>query len=726
MLNKSLDNADAVDRLENKSPQSGLAALGSKYLGQFIERRDQHAFEELVCLYGRLVFGVCRRVVGSHHDAEDAFQATFLILAQKAPSIKNRRVLTSWLYQVAYQTSLRSKAVLKKRRAKERQMEESCEPTVAESKAWTDLEPLLDQELSRLSEKYRLPVLLCDLGGSTLNEAATELGWSQGTLATRLAKARSILAERLARHGFVLSAATLAVLISQNAASAAAPAALVASTVTSAGALTVGQAIPVGVVSSNVTTFAQGTIKAMLLIKVKMAVAAVVAVSAMTVGLQTQLEKPAEQPKAEVAQPIQLNQLPAEIQRALEANGAQLSPISITYTQVLKSKLSEQETYERLKTPDDPSYRSLFQIEESRFVLQGQNLYSALKMKMGSDADDQNYVPRVVLRELSFDGSTFYFGRIEEGSPSKLQKTPKSIWGGNSYIGSAYLLNGTVGVTYTRTRKPLGVGAQAESFILGSLRDGGELISVSNVSIDEKPHVKVEIRVENMKKTWADQYDVENLKQKSFKGKDRWLNQILEQRKLPKTKRLVFLLDPALNYAVRQMEEWYDPQTLILRSSCSDFQRLKDRQLWLPWKYEIELHTHYDLPGVVFTDSFLTEIVQVTEISGDPVPEEQFVLDYQQPGTKITELIESNTNTKSSDAEPIVYDYIVGNTPEQTKKNREVAARQAVASQRASNSPQAPLIPAKPKAAIHWFLIINLIALLIVGGFFAYRRFRKS
>lgn len=280
-------------RLEAESCASKATGItGSQLLQDFVERRCQDAFAELVRMYGPMVFGVCRRVVGHHYDAEDAFQATFLVLSQKAALIENGEILFGWLYQVAYNVSLRTKSEMIKRATKEKPMSDDCEPAAAVPGVWVELEPILDEELNRLSEKYRLPILLCDLGGRTQKEAATELGWSQGTLSTRLTKARSILVQRLARHGVTLSAGALAVLISQQAASATVPATLMTATLQTAGVLSVGQAVPVGVTSSKVLAPAQGILKSMLFVNVKLAAAAVAVLVAIALAVQLQRDEP--------------------------------------------------------------------------------------------------------------------------------------------------------------------------------------------------------------------------------------------------------------------------------------------------------------------------------------------------------------------------------------------------------------------------------------------------
>src|SRR5207249_516455 len=116
-------------------------------------------------------------------DADDAFQATFLVLVRKAPTIKSNDLLAGWLYGVAYQTALKARASTAKHQARERQVIDMPEPATAKQSDWHDVQPLLDQELSRLSDKYRVPIILCDLEGKTRKAAAEELGLPEGTVA---------------------------------------------------------------------------------------------------------------------------------------------------------------------------------------------------------------------------------------------------------------------------------------------------------------------------------------------------------------------------------------------------------------------------------------------------------------------------------------------------------------------------------------------------------------
>src|SRR5262245_46478683 len=186
-------------------------------LSRFLSRRDEAAFVALVRRHGPMVLGVCRRVLGNAADAEDASQATFLVLVKKAPSLTGRAVLGDWLHGVARRTALSARRACARRRAREEAMARPEVPGEATENAWL---PLLDEELSRLPENYRLPIVLCDLEGKTRREAADRLGWPEGTVAGRLARGRAMLARRLGRHGGAVSSGSLAAVLAENAASA--------------------------------------------------------------------------------------------------------------------------------------------------------------------------------------------------------------------------------------------------------------------------------------------------------------------------------------------------------------------------------------------------------------------------------------------------------------------------------------------------------------------------
>ncbi len=251
--------------------QDGAGRTDGQLLASFINQKDEAAFEALVRRHGPMVFGVCRRVVGNHHDAEDAFQATFLVLARKASSVKQPQRLANWLHGVALRTAMKAKTMTAKRRGREKQVTDMPEPEAAQQDQWRDLQPLLDQELNGLPENYRLPILLCDLEGKSIKEAAQQLGWPQGTLAGRLARGRKMLAKRLANRGVVLSAGSLAAVVSQNVASAGVPTSLMSSTIKAAMMIGAGQATVAGVVPAKVAALMEGVLKSMMLTKLSKA-----------------------------------------------------------------------------------------------------------------------------------------------------------------------------------------------------------------------------------------------------------------------------------------------------------------------------------------------------------------------------------------------------------------------------------------------------------------------
>jgi RNA polymerase sigma factor (sigma-70 family) len=195
----------------------------------FAQRREEAAFETLVERHGPMVLGVCRRVLHQTHDAEDAFQATFLALARKADSIKTESV-GGWLYRVAYRLAIRLKARAARLTAEELPTVPlpGSEPLV--QAAWRELCAVLDEELGRLPAKFRAPLVLCYLRGNTHEEAAEELGWPLGTVRSRLARARELLRVHLKRRGLVLSVSALATLLAADLACAAVSPALLAST----------------------------------------------------------------------------------------------------------------------------------------------------------------------------------------------------------------------------------------------------------------------------------------------------------------------------------------------------------------------------------------------------------------------------------------------------------------------------------------------------------------
>ncbi len=236
-------------------------------LGRFIDRRDEGALAALVNRHGPMVWGVCRRLLG-HHDAEDAFQATFIVLVKKASSITQRELVGNWLYGVAHQTALQARRSAARRKAREIQVVQLPD-TEAPPDRWADVRPILDEELSRLPDHYRAVIVLCDLEGRTRRDVAVHLGCPEGTVASRLVRARAMLANRLSQRGVTLSGWALAAAMSLNAASAGLPASVVMSTIKAAGLCAAGQAV----IPVKVAALAEGVLKTMLMNKLKPALA---------------------------------------------------------------------------------------------------------------------------------------------------------------------------------------------------------------------------------------------------------------------------------------------------------------------------------------------------------------------------------------------------------------------------------------------------------------------
>lgn len=185
------------------------------------ESESQEAFRALVIRHGPAVLGVCRRVLEAQQDAEDVFQATFLVLARKAGTIRNRKLLAGWLYEVAHRMAVKARGQTFRRRNLERQAAAMSPRVIVESApelsaSLNELRPILHAEVDRLPERYRAPVILSYLEGKTNEEVADLLNWPVGTVKGRLSRARELLRTRLGRRGLVLSTAFILTVLSQE------------------------------------------------------------------------------------------------------------------------------------------------------------------------------------------------------------------------------------------------------------------------------------------------------------------------------------------------------------------------------------------------------------------------------------------------------------------------------------------------------------------------------
>jgi RNA polymerase sigma factor (sigma-70 family) len=279
---------------------------------RFLTAGDEAAFAALMRRHGPMVYRVCWRVLQHDQDCEDAFQSTFLVLAQKVRTVKNRDSLASWLHGVAQHVALKAQAQAATRRRHERQARKLYAGPPDEI-AWRELRTVLDRELARLPEKLRQPLILCYLEARTQDEAASQLGWSKSTLLRRLEEARTTLARRLARKGFALSVPLAAVLLSDCAVSPALPSQLMPRICGAALAVASGKAAA-GPVSAKVASLTQGVLDTMFLSKFKTAVMA-----ALLAGLLTGAG-------ILVHQPLASNSLAQEPRAARPASKADARP----------------------------------------------------------------------------------------------------------------------------------------------------------------------------------------------------------------------------------------------------------------------------------------------------------------------------------------------------------------------------------------------------------------
>jgi RNA polymerase sigma factor (sigma-70 family) len=298
-----------VRRLLGARPET--AHTDRELLRRFARQRDETAFATLVDRHGPMVLSVCRRVLDDAHDADDAFQATFLVLARRAASPGWEDSIGNWLYGVAHRTALKARARGLRRQAHETQgadMEPrggddrrlSCpaetDPQVEAARR--EFRSVLDEELARLPDKYRAPLVLCYLEGKTNEEAARELGWPAGSMSRHLTRGRDLLRERLTSRGVAFSTGLFTTVLAESAAPASVPAGLAVAAVRLAAVGASGQAG-----APELVTLAEGVLKAMFLHKLKMAAAILVAVVGLGLGagsvwhqLQAADAKAAEKP----------------------------------------------------------------------------------------------------------------------------------------------------------------------------------------------------------------------------------------------------------------------------------------------------------------------------------------------------------------------------------------------------------------------------------------------
>jgi RNA polymerase sigma factor (sigma-70 family) len=309
-----------INRVLDRLPTGRDAPADGHLLGRVVRDGDEASFAELVRRHGPMVLGVCRRVTGHAEDAEDAFQATFLVLARKAGTVRPRDAVGGWLHGVALRTALKARARAARRRRVEGQevpMDTAApEPPAADP----DLARLLDAEIDRLPESLRVPVVLCELEGRPRAEVARRLGIPEGTLSSRLATARKRLAARLASRGGVLPAAGLGLSLTV-------PAPLAAAAV----------GVARGAAGSRaVLSLADGVVKAMFLQKLKL-----IGIAGLAVGLAggvwaAAVPAPAPTPaKVAAAGPVAAAVLPADPPAAPKVDPGPPDPVRAAFEKLV-------------------------------------------------------------------------------------------------------------------------------------------------------------------------------------------------------------------------------------------------------------------------------------------------------------------------------------------------------------------------------------------------------
>jgi len=253
----------------------------AQILERFVAYGEEAAFRILMQRHGPMVLATCRRILHDAHAAEDAFQATFVVLARKAGSVREKTALGSWLYRVAYHIAVNERARAAKQRVREREVAEMSTGNEAPEILDGELRRVMDEELNLLPEKYRAPLVLCLLEGKTHEEAARELRWPTGSMSRRLDRAKQLLEARLVRRGVALSGAALVQTVAVEAAPAAVPPMLMNATARAMVALTAAQGTAASLVSARVAVMADGALRFLAPVKLK----TVAAILLMMLGL---------------------------------------------------------------------------------------------------------------------------------------------------------------------------------------------------------------------------------------------------------------------------------------------------------------------------------------------------------------------------------------------------------------------------------------------------------
>jgi RNA polymerase sigma factor (sigma-70 family) len=334
-----------IHQLAGEPPGSTRSLTDRQLLDEFAARRDESAFAALVARHGPMVLRVCRRVLGHEQDAEDAFQATFLVLARNLGSIRKRESVANWLHGVAYRTAMRTKRSAARRRNHEKR---AATPEPTTNPTWDEVQGVLDEEIQRLPEQLRRAFVLRVLEDKSGPEAAAELGCREGTLASRLLRARRRLQSRLARRGIQLTALLAALSVAEGA-KATLPAALTRLAVRS-GLLAAAGRSTAALIPGHVAALAAGVTRAMFLSKVKIAVAILCSVcilSAFCVArtlASSEEEKQRQEPAAAKQQAVKEEGIRLR-GRVLDPDGKPVASASLYWPRLLKQPPQSEDDY---------------------------------------------------------------------------------------------------------------------------------------------------------------------------------------------------------------------------------------------------------------------------------------------------------------------------------------------------------------------------------------------
>jgi RNA polymerase sigma factor (sigma-70 family) len=414
MVKQTLDRAfQHIRKLAAVQTRRGLADC--ELLRQFVEARDEAAFTVLVERHGPMILGVCRRALRHAQDAEDACQATFLVLARRAASVRKAASVSSWLHGVACRVAANLKREHSRRCRREREVRPSAPPDPPGEVSWREVQAALDEELQGLPERLRAPLILCYLEGRTRDEAARRLNLTAACLHGRLERGRKRLCDRLTRRGLTLSATFLAAALGEGVARAVPSPTTVLSAARAAALLSGGQPAAGGVIPARVLTLTQEVLKGMFLTKLKLGMSAAACAglllaaiggSLAAVGTSQEAKPPAP---ADKGTPV----VQADAGASLDADGRTLPAGAVRRLGSRRFRVEGRSQF-ALPTPDGKHVLVQPQPDLSAYAAQGLMLFDAESGLRVRTFEDSRRVPKVgyydAIRPAAFspDGSKLY------------------------------------------------------------------------------------------------------------------------------------------------------------------------------------------------------------------------------------------------------------------------------------------------------------------------------